>query len=297
MSTKRTPSVPAAPHAAPAGPRIGLALGAGGARGLCHIAMLEAFDDLGVKPAAIAGSSIGAIIGAAYAAGLTGKDLRQHVKQTFRNRAEVLARLFRARVGRLSDLFQRGGNPVLVDAETVLDLFWPDSVPDTFAELNMPFAAIATDYAARRAVVIETGPLVTAVAASMAIPGLVRPVNAGGRVYIDGGASDPLPYETLRERVDFVVAVDVTGGPDRDLIEGRIAEPGGGLAAALGAAQIMQNVIVAANVRNRPPDILIRPPVEMFRTLDFFAGPAILKAAEPARDDLKRQIEQALGRL
>ena len=83
---------------------IALVLGAGGARGLSHIAVLEALDELGLKPARIAGCSIGAIIGAAFAAGLSARELREHVLAMFRDRARVIARLLDCRVGKLADL-------------------------------------------------------------------------------------------------------------------------------------------------------------------------------------------------
>ena len=82
-----------------------VALGAGGARGLAHIVVIEALDELGLRPAAIAGSSMGALVGAAWAAGMRGRDIRQHALAMLRNRARTLARVMRARVGRLSDLF------------------------------------------------------------------------------------------------------------------------------------------------------------------------------------------------
>ena len=82
-----------------------LALGGGGARGLAHIAVIEALDEMGVKPAAIAGTSIGALIGAAYAAGMRGKDIRHHVIGFAHDRSETVRRLLAARAGTLADLF------------------------------------------------------------------------------------------------------------------------------------------------------------------------------------------------
>ena len=111
-------------------PTVAIALGGGGARGLAHILALEAFDELGIAPDAIAGTSIGAIIGAAYAAGIERKGTARLRSATLRNRAEVMSKLLRARVGRFSDLVLRGrGNPVLLDGEICLDLFWPEAVP------------------------------------------------------------------------------------------------------------------------------------------------------------------------
>jgi len=107
---------------------IALALGAGGARGLAHIAVLEALDDIHVRPAAIAGSSIGALIGAAYAAGLSGKQIRRHVIALAHDRSEILRGLMAARVApfSLSGLFAAPfGNPVLIDAGKFCAAFLP----------------------------------------------------------------------------------------------------------------------------------------------------------------------------
>src|ERR1700691_976006 len=99
-------------------PTVAIALGGGGARGLGHIALLEALDELGVAPTAIAGTSIGAVIGAGYAAGMSGKDIRAYALGSLRNRSTLMRKLLRARVGRFSDLVLRGrGNPVLLDGE------------------------------------------------------------------------------------------------------------------------------------------------------------------------------------
>ncbi len=84
-------------------PRIGLALGGGGARGMTHIPVLEAFDDLGIKPHAIAGSSIGSILGAAYAGGMTGSEIRAIALDTFRDRNAALSRLWQLRPKRFTD--------------------------------------------------------------------------------------------------------------------------------------------------------------------------------------------------
>ena len=98
-----------------------LALGGGGARGLAHIPVIEALDDLGLKPTAIAGTSIGALIGAAYAAGMRGKDIRRHVIALAHNRGEITRRLIAARAGTLADLFTGAfGQATQLDAEKVL---------------------------------------------------------------------------------------------------------------------------------------------------------------------------------
>ncbi len=267
-------------------PSVALALGGGGARGISHLVVLEAFDELGIRPTAIAGTSIGAIVGAAYAAGIPAKALRKHMLDRFRDPARVLSQLLEARVGKITDLFVKGfANPVLVDGEKVLDLFWPEEVPDLFEDLAIPFIAIATDFYGRSETAIDSGPLVSAVAASMAVPGLVRPVTIGGRHLIDGGVVNPLPFDRLANRAQYIVAVDVAGGPAGDTSQR--PEP---FEAMIGATQIMQAAIVNEKLAVRTPDLLIRPEVEHYRVLDFLKAKAILAAAEPCRDAVKRGL-------
>lgn len=272
--------------------RVAVALGAGGARGLAHLVALEALDELGVRPVAIAGSSIGAIVGAAYAAGMPARVLRSFVLASFRQRPRVVAKLLDARVGKISALISRSGigNPVLVDGERILDLFWPDVVPDRFEDLTIPFTAIATDYHLRSEVAFRRGPLTPAVGASMAIPGLVRPVVVSDRVLIDGGAVNPLPYGSLMGKGAFVLAVDVCGAAF--VSETRIPEP---VEAMFGASQILMSALVQRMLERQPPDLIIRPNVGAFAGLDFFKAQDILAAAEPIKDLIKRSIERALG--
>lgn len=285
-------SSPLARQAQASGPELVVVLGSGGARGLSHIPVLEALDELGLKPALIAGSSMGAIVGAAYAAGLSGRELRAHVEASFRDRARVIARLLEARIGKIADLWRGGlGNPVLIDGERLLDLFWPQAVPDRFDELDIPFLCVATDYHLHDEVVIGSGPLTPAVAASLAIPGLVRPVTIGGRVLIDGGAINPLPYDRLLGPGRIVLAVDTSAAAT--ISDSRVPEP---LEAMVGVSQILTRALVQRMVERQPPDILIRAGGEGFGGLDFFRWQTILDAAQPAKDEVKRRLSEVLER-
>ena len=195
------------------GPRVAIALGGGGARGIAHVLALEAMDEMGIRPVAIAGTSMGAVVGAAYGAGIEGRSIRTHILRVLRNRSDVMSKLLRARVGRFTDLVLRGrGNPVLLDPEICLDLFWPAGVPSRFEDLDIETIIVATNYLDRSEVAYDAGPLRPAVAGSMAIPGLFRPVLFGDGVLIDGGAVNPLPYDLLFGLADIVVAIDVTFG-------------------------------------------------------------------------------------
>ena len=271
---------------------VGLALGAGGARGFAHIVALEALDELGVTPVAIAGCSMGAVIGAAYAAGITGKQLRAHILGLLRNRTGFMTRLLRARVGRFADLLSGlGANPVLIDGEKLLDLVWPTQVPDRFEQLAIPFTAVATDFHGRRDALFDSGPLAPAVAGSMAIAGLVKPVSADGMYLVDGGVTNPLPYRALIGRASVIIACDVTAGP-----MGTEAASPKPFEAMIGAAQILQGAITSEMLKTDAPDILLVPKVQTFRTLDFFRAAQILEAAEPLREELKRALGAQLER-
>ena len=117
-------------------PSIAIALGGGGAGGIAHVLALETLDVLGIRPVAITGTSMGAVIGAAYAAGLEARIVRSHILRVLCNRSDVVGKLLRARVGRFADLVLRvRGNPVMLDPEVFVELFWPAAMPNIFESL------------------------------------------------------------------------------------------------------------------------------------------------------------------
>jgi NTE family protein len=267
-----------------------LALGGGGARGLAHIAVLEALDDMGTRPAAIAGTSIGALIGAAYAAGMSGKEIRRFVIMLAHDRAEILRRLIATRAGTFANLLNLGfGSATLVDAEKFCEQFLPEQVPHDFGELEIPLLTIATDLYRREQAVFSSGALKPALAASIALPAVMRPVVLAERILIDGGATNPLPFEELRGRADVVVAVDISGAPTdarRD-----IPSP---WECMLATVLVMANAITAEKIKRGAPDLIVRPKVGAFRALDFLQASAILRAAEPVKAELKEKLAALL---
>lgn len=269
-------------------PTVALALGAGGARGLAQIPVLEALDELGVRPQAIAGASVGALIGAGYAAGISGREIRHAVTGLLRNRPEVMRRLMAVRVGRVSDVLSIG-HPMLVDAEGFVEQFLPPEIPFEFERLQIPFVAVATDFWRREEVVFRTGALRPAIAASIAVPGMMRPVEHDGRVLVDGGAVNPLPFDLLRGAADIIVAADVTGGPVED--EDRVPAP---FEALFSTFAVMAHAIVTEKLKSGAPDLLLRPNVSAFGILDFFRAVPILRAAEPIKEEVKRKLGMLL---
>ncbi len=263
-----------------------LALGGGGARGLAHIAVFEALDEMGVRPMAIAGASIGALIGAAYAAGMSGKEIRRHVIALAHDRGDVFRRLIAARTGAFMNIFTSGfGGANLVDAEKFCAQFLPEGIPEDFAALTIPLTVATSDLYRRCEVALSSGPLRPALAASIALPGLLRPVVIGERVLIDGGATNPLPFDRLSGRADAVVAVDISGEPAEERRD--LPNPWEALVITV---LVMGNAIISEKLKHSAPDLMLRPKVGAFRTLDFLQASAILRAAEPIKAEVKEKV-------
>ncbi|PCJ95957.1 MAG: patatin [Hyphomicrobiales bacterium] len=274
-------------------PKISLALGGGGARGLAHIVVLEALDDLGVRPTSIAGTSIGAIMGAAYAGGLSGRDIRDITLQRFSNRAKVVQLLWQMRGKRKLPKLSITD----IDPLAVLESFIGDLIPASFEELQIPLCVIASDFYGWRETIMRSGDLHRAVAASIAIPILFTPVTIDGRVLIDGGFVNPLPFDRV-ENGNITIAVDVTGGPQEPAMQSGSDIPLPGMREMVfGTTQLVMQSITNEKLKSRTPDILIRPPIEQFGVLEFLKVKEILEAAESERDNIKRQITYELDRL
>jgi len=270
---------------------VALALGGGGARGLAHVAVLEALDEMGVRPVAIAGASIGAIIGAGYAAGMTGREIRRYAVGLVHNRPDFMARLMRSRAGKLSSLFAGGfGDATRLDASKLCENFLPDGLPDAFDQLAIPLTVVASDLYRRQPVVFSQGPLRPALAASIALPGIVRPVEIGGHILVDGGATNPLPFDLLRGRADIVLAVEISGPPSP---EGR--EVPNAIECLYATVLVMTHSIISEKLKHGAPDLLLQPNVGTFRALDFPRASAILRVAEPIKAELKERLGKLLA--
>jgi NTE family protein len=284
---------PREPAAAPArregGPSFGLALGGGGARGLAHIHVIEVLDELGIRPVAIAGSSIGAIIGAGMASGMTGGEIRRYVSTMLGNRSEVLARMWRSRPGTFSEIVAGGLRVTQFDVERILKSFLPSTVPDSFEELAIPLMVTATDYYGHCLHVFEEGDLYSALGASAAIPAVFRPVRRDGRLLIDGGIYNPVPFDLLEGKADIVIAVDVVGAPTR----GSRKRPSS-MELMFGASQLMMQSITAMKLKTKRPEILLRPPVSRFRVLDFLKVDAVMAETASIREETRRAVEAAV---
>lgn len=296
--SKKPASVPALSHsrsAAPAlptqGPSIALALGGGGARGLAHIPILEAFDELGLEPKIMAGTSIGAVFAAAYASGLTGRQIRAHTEEVLKKRLDLVRDLYAARVrgpGRIWNMLT--ASSAFLVAERLLDIILPKQIARDFAHLSIPLKIVASDFYAQEPVVLSSGPLRPAIAASIALPVIFEPVMLDGRVLIDGGLVNPLPFDLVSDDADLTVAIDVSGAPVR-----RADRERPNVWESLFAANfIFERTIIKEKLRSRQPDVYVDAGTSRYQVLDFLKLEEILAAAEPAKERFKAQLARVL---
>ena len=215
------PPVPALSPPAPVHrPRIGLVLSGGGARGAAHIGVLEVLDQLHVPIDAIAGTSMGAVVGGLYASGLSAKEIAAvanslnwqdafhdrppRTELTFRRKEEDESFLVNLPVGIRDWSFQLPKGLIKGQSLEMLlrRLTLPVATTASFDNLPTPFRAVATDLATGEPVVMKSGDLASAMRASLSAPGLFVPVERDGRVLVDGGVADNLPVSQAQSSVE-----------------------------------------------------------------------------------------------
>lgn len=273
--------------------KIGLALGGGGAKGFAHVPILEVLDELGVRPACIAGTSVGAVIGALYAAGVSAWEIRETVDDLVISEEDDWREiLLNKDLGRIADLVRPGllrGS--LLHAESFLKVLAHHLPAKSFGDLKIPLAVVAADYWSREQVVLKRGPLLPAIGASVALPGLFKPYALNDRLLIDGGTVNPVPFDLLECTCDITVAVDVLGSRTRR------ERPGGPsfFETVFTAFQIMQQSILNEKMEQQRPDIYIRAPLVDIRVLDFHKVDEIYRQAAKAKAQLQSELERLMA--
>ena len=181
--------------------KVGLALGAGSAKGFAHIGVLQALDEAGITVDMISGSSMGAIIGGIYSVG-TDLDLLEKFIKSIKLYEYLDVKMPLT-----------GG---LLKGERLEELIRVFTHDKTFAETKIPFCCVVVDAEAGKLDVLEKGPLHESIRASMSMPGFFEPVQLDGKTYIDGGVLERVPCKTLRDHgMDVVIGVDVGYHGDR----------------------------------------------------------------------------------
>lgn len=179
--------------------KLGFALGAGGSRGVAHVGFLKAMEEEGIKPDFIAGCSMGSVIGAAYASGMSIADMEKAVEKL-----------------RILDLIvptsKRGG---VFDTRKIRKLLERYIGDVEFKDLKIPYSCIAVDMISQKLVEFKEGKVLDGVVASSSIPGVFKPTVMEGMRLIDGGVLERVPYKTVGNMgADVIVAVDVLGWRD-----------------------------------------------------------------------------------
>jgi NTE family protein len=289
-------------------PRIGLVLSGGGARGAAHIGVLKVLEENHVPVDAIAGTSMGAVVGGLYASGLSAADIERVMTSVdwqdafrdrparkdlnFRRKLEDQNFLVKFPLGLKSRKFRlpRGLVQGQKLTQILRSLTLPVSQIQDFDELAIPFRAIATDIVTGERVVMDHGDLTTAMRASLSAPGVFAPVDSGGRMLVDGGLSSNLPIDVAREmNVDVLIVVDC-GFPllERGKLNS-VAEVSNQMLAIL----IRHNTSVQRKTLGER-DVIIDPALGDFSSLDFSEHAKAMKIGEQAARGASERLA-ALG--
>lgn len=256
--------------------RAALVLAGGGARGIAHIGAIEELESQGFEVHAVAGTSMGALVGGMYAAG--------HL-EPFK---EWMYTLDKYKVFGLVDFAL--SNEGLVKGNRVMGAM-KELVPDVKIEqMSLPFAAVAADLLTGREVVLDHGGLYDAIRASISIPSVFRPIRRGSMVLIDGGTVNPLPLNRVRrEPGDVLVAVDVSAPFSSEMAQRKASLNYYKVITA--SSEIMQQRITQLMCRLHKPDLLVEMPADMFGIFEFYRAREIVEAGRLAT---RAALEQAL---
>jgi NTE family protein len=270
--------------------RIGLALGGGSARGLAHIGIIDALLESGIRIDAIAGTSIGALIGAGLASGHYDR-IREFALSL--NARKALFSICDPSIP-ISGLME--GKKA---SKTIARMLEVENIED----MKIPFCAVCCDHATGERYILDRGPVINAIKASISIPGLFEPLIVGGRILLDGGIVEPVPVRSVRELgADFVIAVDlnhfVLDRPPEDrrnIIRGldRIRGKKRGMPdifrMMMDGLFIMERNLSLRTLKEDPPDILLQPKIGDIGFLDYYrAKDAIAMGRECALEGMER---------
>lgn len=266
--------------------KIGVALGAGSARGWAHLGVLGALVEAGIRPDIVCGTSIGALVAAAYA------------DDALAGLEDWVKRLTWPKVASFFDISLRGG---LIKGEKLIAFLSRNFFDKDIAALAHPFGAVATDLGSGREVWLREGLVSQAVRASMSVPGLFTPCERDGRLLVDGGLVNPVPVSLCRAMgADFVIAVDLNSdiiGPSTRSA-GSSRRRGAALPTLAEVISISINIMQVRISRSRlagePADVVVMPRVRQVGLLEYHrAGEAIVEG-RAAFDVVVAQLVQLL---
>ncbi len=270
---------------------VGLALGGGGARGFSHIHALYAFEDIGVRPVLLSGTSIGAMVAVFYAAGYGAKEIEAFCSRLVKERYKILTKFLSSDyVSSAHEEEDEEFRFAEINIEKLISVILPDDFPTTFEELNLPVRLVVTDYYQQIQHVFSQGDLVPALAASCAVPGLFKPVKINGHVYVDGTAVNPVPFDVISGDVDILVGVNITGTS-----KGDVGVRPSKVDVLTSLSHIMQQSIICAKADMHKPDVLVRADVKGIKIYEFTKIQGILEQSVLLRETLRQELVESIA--
>lgn len=253
-------------------PKIAIALGGGAARGFAHIGVIKALEAQGIRPDIVTGTSAGSVVGALYAAGMSGFEIQRLAmdleESTFTDWS----------------LPDRG----MIRGEALQEFINKTVQNRPLEKLARPFGVVATDLGNGAKVVFRTGNTGMAVRASSAVPGVFKPFEINGREYVDGGLTSPVPVQAARAMgADFVIAVDIGNKP-------QWGKTGSTLEVLLQTFTIMGNAISRHELG--AADVVIRPDTAKVNATDFEGRHLAILEGEKAAAAVLGELQQKLAR-
>ena len=268
------------------GHTVGIALGAGAARGWAHIGVLRALADAGIAPHVVCGTSIGAMIGALYA--------DDHLEAL----EAWCGTLTWKKVMAFFDISFGGG---LLKGARVSTFLREHLGEKQISDLARPFAAVATDLKSGQEVWLRDGPVIDAVRASIALPGLFMPWTDNGRILVDGALVNPVPVSLCRAMgATFVIAVDLSSplvGPAvrKVTAEKKTAAMPSMAEIVMNSLHIMSTRITRSRLAGEPADVVLMPRLGQFGLLDYHRATEAIAEGRDATAVLTPQIHRLLG--
>lgn len=256
--------------------KVGLALGSGAARGLAHIGVIKTLEQNGIPIDFIAGTSVGALIGAHYA---LFKDIARTEFYTTKEQREMIG------LHVLLEPTLAGGIVRGTKYEAMLDEIFRGK---TFADTQIPFRANATDLISGEQVVFSEGRLSRAVRASSSVPGIFKPVVVGERALVDGGVSNPVPDDIAKSLgADVVISVNLDFFRN---VTSLTPESVGIKTATLRSMDIMRHYLAHDSIRDS--DFIVQPPLARYSSLQFFTGNFIEEVISIGESETERIIPE-----
>ena len=272
--------------------KIGLALGGGGAKGAAHVGVLMELERLGIRPFLITGTSVGAYVGATYAAGVDLETIAKSIPE--------LA---------LGQMLGLPGNLPALSTNTKYQNYLRNLIGDiTFSELQISLAVVATDLVSQREVILDEGRVVTAVMASASLPLIFPPIELDGMALVDGGILNNVPFDVARARgATYVIAVDLSNTAAFGTVDNSDSAPTGLLARALALTrnrrtwQIMSTIsdinstrMLHARLAISRPEILLRPYLGTISLFDTHRWQEAVEAGKTAVREVEDQLKKLL---